>query len=173
MQTGSCFTCTKHFTLLLTFNWLKKGLCLVQKNVCVFKNAKAAKYVLFTTEKLFLSMHGSVLPVSSPACFNISHLPLFPVMDPCCCWWERVEGKKRKHKQQISGILQCIRSWELELMLFKWWNGSPKGPQLRSTQLVTTRSSTSRRREEVINTLGSTRIITFLCSFFFFSSGQP
>ncbi len=91
--------------------------------------------------------------------------PLLPVMDPRCCWWERVEGEKRKHKQQISGILQRIRSWELELALFKWWNGSPKGPRLRSTLLVTKRSSPSERREGMINTLGSTQLLNFCVLF--------
>lgn len=61
---------------------------------------------------------------------------------------KRLGGEKRKHKRQISGILQRIRSWELEPALFKWWNGSPKGPRLRSTQLVTKRSSPSRRNDK-------------------------
>lgn len=84
-----------------------------------------------------------------------------PAMDPFCCWWERVEGEKRKHKQQIAGILQRIRSWELDLVLFEWWNGSPKGPRSRSTQMVARRSSPSERRERMKNTLGSTQLLSF------------
>lgn len=79
---------------------------------------------------------------------------------------KRVEGEKRKHKRQISGILQRIRSWELEPVLFKWWNGSPKGPRLRSTQLVTKRSSPSRARGGMINTPDSTQLLNFFIMLF-------
>lgn len=128
-------------------------------------------FFFFKSTDVFLSTQISVLSDLKahhlfPTAQNCQ--PLLPVMDLGCCWWERVEGEKRKHKQQISGILQRIRSWELESVLLKWWNGSPKGPRLRSTQLVTKRSSLSERREGMINTLDSTQLLNFLIMFFFF-----
>lgn len=91
--------------------------------------------------------------------------PCLPVMFPRRCRWERVEGEKRKHGRQISGILQRIRSWELELALCKWWNVSPKGPWLRSTQMVTKRSSPAERRGGMINTLSSSQLLHFSVPF--------
>lgn len=79
---------------------------------------------------------------------------------------KRVEGEKRKQEQQISGILQRIRSWELEAVLFKWWNGSPKGPRLTSTQLVAKRSPPSESRGWMINSPHSTQLLNFFIIFF-------